>query len=176
MQSKKTNQLTIFSDILENKNSIFFISANNFTINDKTLLKSELNDIGLDLIVLKNGLFKKTIQNNFPKYLNLEPMIQGFCIAVYPSVNSENLNFDSLRSFALILIKKPFLLFLGGVHENQLVNKSFIETILSIKNPSDIYSELVSIIATPKYSLNNSLKQVPSKISTILKLREEKSK
>ena len=51
MQSKKTNQLTIFSDILENKNSIFFISANNFTINDKTLLKSELNDIGLDLIV-----------------------------------------------------------------------------------------------------------------------------
>ena len=103
-------------------------------------------------------------------------MIQGFCIAVYPSVNSENLNFDSLRSFALILIKKPFLLFLGGVHENQLVNKSFIETILSIKNPSDIYSELVSIIATPKYSLNNSLKQVPSKISTILKLREEESK
>ena len=176
MQSKKTNQLNTFSDILENKDSIFFISANNFTINEKTLLKSELNNIGLDLIVLKNGLFKKTIQNNFPKYVNLEPMIQGFCIAVYPSVNSESLNFDSLKLLALLLIKKPFLLFLGGVHENQLVNKSFIETILSIKNPLDIYSELISIIATPKYSLNNSLKQVPTTISKILKIREDESK
>jgi ribosomal protein L10 len=46
MQSKKTNQLNTFSDILENKDSIFFISANNFTINEKTLLKSELNNIG----------------------------------------------------------------------------------------------------------------------------------
>ena len=67
MQSKKTNQLSIFSEILENKDSIFFISANNFTITEKTLLKSELNNIGLDLMVLKNRLFKKTIQNNFPR-------------------------------------------------------------------------------------------------------------
>lgn len=175
MQSKKTNQLNIFSDILKKKNSIFFISANNFTINEKILLKSELNNIGLDLIVLKNGLFKKTIQNNFPAYINLKPMIQGFCIAVYPKDENNSLNFDSLRSFALILMKKPFLLFLGGIHENKLINKSFIETILSIKNPLDIYSELVNIISTPKYTLNSSLKHIPITVSKILKFKDKKS-
>ena len=131
-------------------------------------MQIELNKIGLELTVLKNGLFRKTISTKFPQYVNLESIIQGFCFIVYPKLDSNNLEFNSLREFAVLLEKKKSLLFLGGIHENKLVNKTLLEDVISIKNPLDVYKDLISVISSPQYSVNNSLKRISNNLVTIL--------
>ena len=64
--NKKKFHLISFINLLETKPFLGFLSVNNFKVQDKINLKIQLNKIGFDFKVLKNGLFINALETKFP--------------------------------------------------------------------------------------------------------------
>ena len=82
--NKKDFHLNSFINLLETKPFLGFLSVNNFKVQDKINLKIQLNKIGFDFKVLKNGLFINALETKFPKYIHIEALSQGFSIVIFP--------------------------------------------------------------------------------------------
>ena len=107
---KKQNLFLSFEKLLKTKTSIFFISVTQLTIKEKILLKNEFEKFGLKFIVVKNKVFTKQIEENFPKLQNLIPLVQGFCIALYPLDSKEQTTIEDLKQLGTFLDKHSNLL------------------------------------------------------------------
>ena len=162
--NKKKFQLKLLKDILESNSFLSFLSVNSFTVNEKINLKIQLAKLGFKFKVLKNGLFIKVLEENFPQYKNMEPLSQGFSIIIYSTDNSEPVDFAKLKSLAKFLKTESNLLFLGGLYDNKLINKSFMKDVLSIKSSMEVYSDLISVINQSQFALVNSIQRVPASL------------
>ena len=166
--NKKLMLMKRFSSILKTKSFFCFISTTQFTIQDKALFKKEFEKLGIEVIVLKNRLFTKIIADHFPKYKNIIPLVQGLCLFVY-STNDENIELTTLQHLSHYIKKKDEFSFLGGLFNNKLINSSFIEYVLTLKDEKTIYSNLLSIIASQNATLINQLQTPANLILRILK-------
>jgi ribosomal protein L10 len=162
--SKKQFQLKLLSKILSGNQFFGFLSVNSFTVKDKIELKHQLNKIGFNLKVLKNGLLIKALKTEFPKYLNKVPVSQGMSIIIYSVDNSETFDFLKLKNLALFLKKQSNLLFLGGFYDNKIINKVFLQNTLSVKSSIEVYSDLINTINLSQSSFINLLQKVPSNL------------
>lgn len=162
--SKKQFQLKLLSKILSGNQFFGFLSVNSFTVKDKIELKHQLNKIGFNFKVLKNGLLIKALKTEFPKYLNMVPLSQGFSIIIYSVDNSETFDFLKLKNLALFLKKQSNLLFLGGFYDNKIINKVFLQNTLSVKSSIEVYSDLINTINLSQSSFINLLQKVPSNL------------
>jgi ribosomal protein L10 len=162
--SKKQFQLKLLSKILAENNFFAFLSVNSFTVKNKIELKHQLNKFGFDFKVLKNGLLVKAIQIEFPQYINMVPLSQGFSIIIYSVDNSKGIDFLKLKDLALLLKNQSNLLFLGGLYDNKIINKAFLKSTLLVKSSVEIYSDLISTINQSQFSLINSLQKVPGNL------------
>lgn len=155
--TKKDFHLNFLTNLLENKTFLGFFSVNSFTAQDKINLKIRLNKIGFDFKVLKNGLFITALKTRFPKYINIEALSQGFSIVIFPLSDKSNFDFLSLKDLAQFLKNEQNLLFLGGLHDDKLVNKIFLKDIILLKSRIEVYSDLINTIKHSQFSLINSL-------------------
>ena len=167
--SKKQFQLKLLTKLLTEKDFFSFLSVNSFTVNDKIELKRQLNKLGLDFTVLKNSLLVQAIKKEFPQYINMIPLSQGFSIIIFSVDNSESVDFSKLKQFALFLKNQKNLLFLGGLYDNKIINKTFLQETLSLKSSIEIYSDLISIINQSQFSLINSMQKVPGNLVHCIK-------
>ena len=121
--NKKKFQLKLLKNLLESKSFLSVLSVNSFTVNEKIDLKIHLTKLGFNFKVLKNGLFIKVLEKDFPQYKNMGPLSQGFSIIIYSIDGSETVDFAKLKGLAKFLKTESNLLFLGGLYDNKLINK-----------------------------------------------------
>lgn len=166
--NKKLMLIKHFSSILKTKRFFCFISTTQFTIQDKAIFKKEFEKLGIEVIVLKNRLFTKIIADHFPKYKNIIPLVQGLCLFVYSNSN-ENIELTTLQHLGRFIKKKDEFSFLGGLFDNKLINSSFIEYILTLKDEKTIYTDLLSVISSKNATLINQLQTPANLLLRIIK-------
>ena len=154
---KKQNLFTNFQNLLKSKTSIFFLSVNKLTIKDKMLLKQEFEKQGLSFMVLRNKVFIKQIELNFPKLLNLIPLVQGFCIVIYPKNFEGNITISNLQQLGIFLEKQTDFMFLGGLFENKLVNQTFLKELKHLKNADIVYRNIISVLTSSQQNIYSTL-------------------
>jgi len=155
--TKKSNHLNIFYNLFSNKSFITILSLKSTTIKDKISLKKSLKNFGLKSKIIKNNLFKKSIDLYFPKYKNLIPLAQGFCIIIYPSIDHKKVDFEEIQSFFSFIKKRKDCIFLGGLLNQKLINKTFFEDLLLLKDSKKIYTNLLETLISPQFRLNSFL-------------------
>lgn len=165
---KKTLLVRKFSNILDNKEFFAFVSTTKFTIQDKVAFKKEFQDMGLGVIVLKNRLFIKLLNDQYPCYENLKPLIHGLCLFIYPE-KSTNISIDTLKSLGSFIKKKEEFLFLGGLVNGELINQTYLDYILSLKDQIQIYGEFLSLLSSNNVNLVNKLNAPSVQFLNILK-------
>lgn len=162
--NKKKFQLKLLKGILESQSFFGFLSVNSFTVKDKIDLKIQLKKLGFDFKVLKNGLLMQVLEKELPQYKNMGALSQGFSIIIYSIEDSEIINLSKLKSLAKFLKSESNLLFLGGLYDNKLINKTFMKDVLSLKSSNEVYGDLISIINQSQFSLVNSIQRVPASL------------
>lgn len=162
--SKKKNLFNFFINLLSSNRFIAIISVNKLGIDNKNELKLELQKIGLQSKVLKNNIFRKVIENKFPNYINILPLVQGFCILVY----ANDFEVVSLKSFQKFLTKNEQYLFLGGLFDGHLINGNFLKSIAQAKEPLEIFKEIIGVLNHPNLRLVQSLDKLPSTLMYLL--------
>jgi len=167
--SKKDFYLNFFIDLLENKPFLGFFSVNNFKVQDKIDLKLKLNKIGFDFKVLKNGLFINAVRTKFPQYIHIEALSQGFSIVIFPLQTSEPFKLDNLKDLGMFLKTESNLLFLGGLYDKKLINKTFLKEVLSLKSSVEVYSDLITTIQHSQRSILNSLNKGSATLVSYIK-------
>ena len=167
--TEKINQLTIFYNLFCNKRFITILSLKSTTIKDKISFKKSLENFGLKSKIIKNKLFIKSIDLYFPKYKNLIPLAQGFCIIVYPNLDNVKMNFQNIQSFFKFIKKREDCIFLGGLLDQKLINKSFFEDLLLLKDSKKIYINLCETLVNPQFNLTSFLNKNSLDLLTIIK-------
>lgn len=158
---KKQNLFTNFENLLSSKTSIFFLSVTKLTINDKMFLKQEFEKHGLNFMVLRNKVFIKQIELNFPKLMNMIPLVQGFCIVIYPKSVEKNVTISNLQQLSVFLEKQTNFLFLGGLFENKLVDQAFLKELKSLKSSTKVYQNIINMLTLSQQNIYSTL-QNPS--------------
>ena len=163
---KKVNQFKKFDHLLQTNTSFFLLSVTTLTVDDKVELKKELKKLNYDFIVLKNKVFIKFIKEYFPKYQNIIQLVQGFCIIIHPTASSstEQIDYTNLKKLGSFIEKQQNLFFLGGLLEQQLVNKDFMKKVLDLRNPDSIYQNIINLITYPQQTVINVLQSPSNKI------------
>jgi len=90
------------------------------------------------------------------------PLSQGLSIIIYSIDGSETVDFAKLKGLAKFLKTESNLLFLGGLYDNKLINKSFMKDVLSIKSSMEVYGDLISVINQSQFALVNSIQRIPA--------------
>lgn len=161
---KKQQQISYLTLLFELGFFLGFLTVNKFTHEEKTVLKKELHKIGLQSKVLKNKLSTHIIKSKHPQYVNMLPLIQGFCLIIYPSSKIKDVGFDEIKEFGLFLEKNPNYIFLGGFYKNTFINKVFFQEALALKSRLEIYSRLLRTLlrscSTFNVTFNNSTWQI----------------
>jgi ribosomal protein L10 len=179
-KKKKLSQFYAFERLLKRKTSFFMLSVTHLTVLEKLQLKLDLKEMGYDFIVLKNKVFIKQLKLNYPKFLNIIPLVQGSCIIVYPtlSVDSKVPNdYEGIKSLGKYLEKKVSYLFLGGFFDNKLINKDFLKEVLNLKSLDAIYQDIINLLNHPKQNLYNIIQSPSNKmhypITELIKIKKE---
>lgn len=165
---KKQNLFLSFEKLLKTKTSIFFISVTQLTIKEKILLKNEFEKFGLKFIVVKNKVFTKQIGENFPELQNLIPLVQGFCIALYPLDSREQATIEDLKQLGTFLDKQPNLLFLGGLFEKKLINQTFLNELLKLKSSEIIYQNIINLITLPQRNVFGAVQRTSTNLQFMI--------
>ena len=152
--NKKNKQISYFISLLKLQFFIGFLSINTFTFQDKVRLKLELRKIGLESKVLKNKFFSHIVKSTYPRYINMLPLIQGFCIIVYPKSKTEDIDLIGIQKFAVFIKENSNYTFLGGFFNNSFVNGVFLNKILTLNSHTEIYTQLLHTLSTPSFSFN----------------------
>jgi hypothetical protein len=60
-------------------------------------------------------------------------------------------------------------LFLGGLYNDKIINRTFLKETLSLKSSIEIYSDLINTINQSQLSLINSMQKVPANLVHCIK-------
>ena len=85
---KKDFIIKEFKRVFSKSYFVFLIQTNNFTTIEHNILKKQLKEINLNIKIVKNNLFKKTVEHSYFKYKNITQIPQGSTILITP-VNNE---------------------------------------------------------------------------------------
>ena len=168
---KKDFIIKEFKRVFSKSYFVFLIQTNNFTTIEHNILKKQLKEINLSIKIVKNNLFRKTVQYNFLKYKNITQVPHGSIILITPT-NSEFMNFNlSFKALYKIIKLNPKMLFLGGIFNNTIVSKYFLKDIFYLESEQTVYLNLIktlsnvpnNIISSKKYlftTLINNIKHI----------------
>ena len=167
---KKDFIIKEFKRVFSKSYFVFLIQTNNFTTIEHNILKKQLKEINLSIKIVKNNLFRKTVQYNFFKYKNITQVPHGSIILITPVNNEFDFNL-SLKELYKTIKSNPKMLFLGGIFNNTIVSKYFLKDIFDLESEQTVYLNLIktlsnvpnNIISSKKYlftTLINNIKHI----------------
>lgn len=168
---KKENIFYLFKNIIEKSSFIGFLSVSQYDVKNHIHLKRELEVLGFKVKVVKNKVFSKVIKTRFSRYKNMVPLVQGFCIIIYPI--EFICKVSTLKMLALFLKKNNKYIFLGGLLEDRLINSNYFKFLLELKEIDQIFSEIYFLINRSNTTLVNTLLDPSKNLVNILRNKEE---
>lgn len=170
---KKKFRIKQFKKALNEKNFFGIYNATSLNMIRRLQLKVLFSSLGFDIKILNNKLLEKSLTQDFNKYQHFKPVIQGFSFLVIPKDNTKKVSLEDLKKLFLILKGEKNISFLGAIFNENLVNSTFVNIVLNLKDRTTIFSELVNLINFPSANLCLTFEKTSNQTIFIL---EEKVK
>jgi len=165
---KKDFIIKEFKRVFSKSYFVFLIQTNNFTTIEHNILKKQLKEINLNIKIVKNNLFKKTVEHSYFKYKNITQIPQGSTILITPVNNEFDFNL-SLKELYKTIKSNPKMLFLGGIFNNNIVSNYFLKDISNLKSEQLIYLDLIQTLLTIPNNIVRSKKSVSNTLVSNIK-------
>lgn len=168
-RSQKTELLEKYKEILQNKEGYFLINSDKADTQTTTGLKIQLKDVGANIAIVKNSIFKVALQET-EQPLNTQTF-DGPTAIIY---------FDEDPTAPAKLIKeiqKKTTLFdaRGGVYEGEFLTAEKVMQLAEIPSKEILLGKLLGTMSAPVSGFMNALTGNVRGLTMVLKGISEKS-
>jgi len=130
------------SQLLNSSNFIGFLCLQNISVNEKTQLKKDLENIGFEYKFVKNAVIFQILFKALP---NFKGILSG-SLAIFYARKHNSVDFIALKKVLFLLKKRKHAFFSGGYFKGALVNNLFEAKINSLEEKEILQAKQISIL------------------------------
>ena len=135
-------------------------------------LRRECNKQEIKLVVVKNTLFKKALEQSDTDYSTLDPALRGNTAVMFS--NNANSPAKLIKSFAKSSGTDVPKLKAAYVQEGFYVGAEHLELLISIKSKTELIGDVIALLQSPAKNVISALSSGGQTIHGVLKTLAEK--
>ncbi|CAG8636667.1 8188_t:CDS:2 [Acaulospora morrowiae] len=141
---------------------LFMAQHNNLNVQEQTVVRRELRNIGADLTATRGSILRAVIKQSII-YQNMAPLIIGPVCMISSNVCDEE-NPKIVSDILNILNKQKKLLLIGGKLDNSLLNLDDIKRVANLPGKKQLGSEMVGVLSSPAARMVDLLERNPKNL------------
>ena len=158
------------TELINNSNHFYLTDTSNLNASDTSLLRRKCFDKDIELVVVKNTLFKKALEKTGKEFNELTEVLNG----------STSVMFSNSGSIPAKLIKefrkrhdKPILK-AAYVEESIYIGDEQLNELINIKSKEELVGDIINMLQSPIKNIISSLQSGGNKLAGIVKTLSEK--
>jgi len=158
------------TELINKSNHFYLTDTSNLNASDTSVLRRKCFDRDIELVVVKNTLFKKALEKTGKEFSELNDVLNGSTSVMFS--NSGNIPAKLIKEFRK-KHDKPILK-AAYVEESIYIGEEQLNALVNIKSKEELVGDIINLLQSPIKNVISSLQSGGNKLAGIVKTLSEK--